>query len=155
MWLWQIESAQDASTAMYGWREARLVVRTVRGHKMRTIAGLDDEFAAALQFPWYFGENWPAFEDCITDLAELPAEAGYAVVVTDPLLVLEENPADFAVLVRVLTRAVAKWAAPVEAGEWWDRPPVPFNVVLAATPAELDSVRERWAKAGAHLAVLD
>jgi hypothetical protein len=26
LWMWQVESAEAASTAMYGWREARLVV---------------------------------------------------------------------------------------------------------------------------------
>jgi hypothetical protein len=155
MWLWEIESVQDATTAMFGWRDARLVVRTVRGHKMRHVASLYDEFAAALQFPWYFGENWAAFDECIKDLAWLPPEAGYVIVLTDPLLVLEEGPADFTMFVRLLSEAVEEWATPVQAGEWWDRPPVPFNVVLAANETEVADVRERWTKAGAHLTVLD
>lgn len=44
------------------------VVRSIRGHKCRTIDGMIDEFSSALQFPWYFGENWPAFDECICDL---------------------------------------------------------------------------------------
>jgi len=33
-------------------------------------------FAAALQFPGYFGKNWDAFRDCITDpeQSSMPAE---------------------------------------------------------------------------------
>jgi hypothetical protein len=154
LWTWQIQSAQESATAIAGWREARLVVRTVRGRKMRSVARLDDEFAAALQFPWYFGENWAAFDECIKDLAWLPPEAGYVVVVTDPLLVLDDSPEDFDVLVRTLSSAVDEWATTVEAGEWWDRPAVPFNIVLAADDSEIAAVADRWSRAGARLAVL-
>jgi len=33
------------------------VTRPVRGRKMRTVEGLYAEFAAAMQFPYYFGDN--------------------------------------------------------------------------------------------------
>jgi Barstar (barnase inhibitor) len=154
LWLWQTSSDKEAATEIAGWREARLVVHTVRGRKMRSLSDLCDEFAAALQFPWYFGENWAAFDECIKDLAWLPAEAGYVVVLTDPLLVLKDSSEDFAVLVRVLTSAVVEWATPVETGEWWDRPSVAFNVVLAADEDEVADASERWTRAGAHLAAL-
>jgi hypothetical protein len=112
---------------------------------MRSAARLDDEFSAALQFPSYFGENWAAFDECLADLGWLPPEAGYVVVMTEPLLVLDDSPADFDVLVRTLTSVIEQWATPIEAGEWWDRPAVPFNVVLATDPASAEPVRERWA----------
>jgi hypothetical protein len=35
---------------------------------MRTVNGLFDEMAAACQFPYYFGENWAAFAECLGDL---------------------------------------------------------------------------------------
>jgi hypothetical protein len=76
IWVWRAESQQAAGQAIYGWSETRLVVRTLRGVKMQTVQQLFDEFAAALQFPWYFGENWAAFDECLTDLAWLPPEAG-------------------------------------------------------------------------------
>ncbi|WP_425308777.1 hypothetical protein AADG42_08460 [Ammonicoccus fulvus] len=44
----------EMAAAMTGWREAGLTVRCVRGVKMRGFAGLMDEFAAALQFPYYW-----------------------------------------------------------------------------------------------------
>jgi hypothetical protein len=116
---------------------------------MRSVVQVYDEFAAALQFPEYFGENWAAFDECLTDLEWLPPEAGYVVVFTDPLLVLDESPDDFRVLVRTLTSVIQHWAAPIEAGEWWDRDGVPFNVVLAADTASASAVRDKWAAAGA------
>ena len=49
-------------------RKLQLTVRTVRGRKIRTVGRLFDEMAAALQFPYYFGENWPAFDECLADI---------------------------------------------------------------------------------------
>ena len=39
--------------------------RILRGWKMRTVTKMFDEFGAAMQFPYYFGENWPAFDECL------------------------------------------------------------------------------------------
>ena len=50
--------------------------------------------------PTYFGENWPALDDCLTDMAWLPPEVGYVLVVTEPLPVLEEARDALPVLVR-------------------------------------------------------
>lgn len=38
-------------------------VVTVRGNKSPTANALFDETAAALQFPWFFGDNWSAYMD--------------------------------------------------------------------------------------------
>jgi len=132
-WLWTDEEKGSIAIAMHGWRDARLTVRTVRGSKMRTEARLFDEFAAALQFPAYFGENWSALDDCLTDLDWLPPEAGYVLVVTEPLQVLEASPESLPALVRCMTSVWAEWAAPVTLGESWDRQGVAFHTVLATT----------------------
>src|SRR5437879_2485828 len=65
----------------------QLLVRVLRGQKMSTPAGLFDEFAAALQFPYYFGENWNAFDECINDLEWLRSSAYLLIIVNaDQLL---------------------------------------------------------------------
>jgi hypothetical protein len=69
--LTRLEDRQMAE-AVVGWREAGLTVRCVRGRKMSRLAGLMDEFSAALQFPYYFGENWSAFQECLGDMDWLP-----------------------------------------------------------------------------------
>lgn len=61
-------------SALLGWVESGLAARVVRGRKARTLGGLFDEFAAALQFPLYFGENKDAFNECISDLTCPPAK---------------------------------------------------------------------------------
>ena len=40
----------------------------IRGNKCASLSALFDEWAAALQFPFYFGENLNAFADCMGDL---------------------------------------------------------------------------------------
>src|SRR5437868_567642 len=67
-------------------------VRWLRGKHMPTVEHMFNEFAAALQFPYYFGENWAAFDECLADLAWLPA-TGYLITVFDSeyLLAKEET----------------------------------------------------------------
>lgn len=56
--------------------------RWVRGTKMVTTEGLWDEVSAAFQFPYYFGENWAAYEECLMDLDWIDAH-GYVMVLFD------------------------------------------------------------------------
>ena len=79
-----LASESDACNALWALErssEGRAVCRVVRGHKATTEPAFFDECAAAWQFPYYFGENWDAFEECLTDLEWLPAEA-YVFCVT-------------------------------------------------------------------------
>lgn len=140
---------QSIGSAVMGWVESGLTARVVRGRKTRTLRGLFDEFAAALQFPLYFGENEDAFNECVAELETLPAGEGYVVTITEPDQVLaDEDAAALGWLVRSLTSAAEEWAQPVELGEWWDRPAVPFHVVLAGDPAQIERAARRWSDAG-------
>jgi RNAse (barnase) inhibitor barstar len=131
--------------AQRGWAEAGLSVRVVRGHKCRTQQALFDEFAAALQFPWYFKENWDAFGDCLVDLDWIPQQAGHVVVLKEPdQVLLNEDGAQFNVLLDVLRMVTVEWSTAIEFGEWRARPAVPFHVVLACLPHHTDETRERW-----------
>ncbi|RAW17652.1 barstar family protein [Phytoactinopolyspora halophila] len=135
---------------MIGWVESGLTARTVRGRKMHTLQGLFDEFAAALQFPLYFGENEDAFNECIAELETLPAGEGYVVTITEPDQVLADaGDEPLGWLARSLESAAEEWAQPVELGEWWDRPAVPFHVVLAGARHVIELAARRWSSAGA------
>src|SRR5947207_12960021 len=62
-------TAADARSTLAGLDRpgGHATVRFVRGYKATTTADLFDELAAALQFSDYFGENWDALVDCLSD----------------------------------------------------------------------------------------
>ena len=70
--------ACDRMGALQTSGSGQVVARRIRGHKAKTTAALFDEFAAALQFPCYFGENWDAFDECLNDLEWLRAMPTYS-----------------------------------------------------------------------------
>ena len=75
--------------------------------------------ARALRFPAYFGRNWDAFEECITDLSWLPA-AGYVLLYEAPNRFAAAQPHEWRTARAVLGGATAYWR---EKG-------VPFYVLL-------------------------
>jgi hypothetical protein len=127
----------------------RVVVRFLRGNKMRTVNSLFDEFAAALQFPYYFGENWNAFDECLTDLAWLPGDV-YILIITnsEATLATEEDEEQLVTLIDILQNAGEEWSRPVETSESWSHPPVPFHVIFQSSEAGLEVVRSRLKSTG-------
>lgn len=150
--------AADAPTtaeATLSWAAAGLAVRALRGRKMRFTGRLMDEVGAALQFPYYFGENWAALDECLSDLEWLDPNAGLVLIVRDAAEVLVEEPREeLEALVTALRAAAHTYATPIDDGEWWDRPAVPLHVVLQADRADAQAVADRWGAAGAATAPL-
>ncbi|MBF6276303.1 MULTISPECIES: barstar family protein [Nocardia] len=107
------------------------IAREVRGAKMRTTAGVFDEFAAALQFPYYFGDNRDAFDECLRDLDEFVGEApGYVVVIRDSSGLLADQREDLEWFADAMTQAAEYWAAKGTV----------FRVVLQQRPPVLSPV---------------
>jgi hypothetical protein len=131
--------------------ESGHVSRTLRDKKMRTLQGMFDEFAAALQFPDYFGENWPALAECLTDLSWLPGSA-YVLICVDSLeLLADESPDQLAVLLRTLDHAASEWARPISQGEPWDRAAVPFHVLFQEHPRKCAELQTRFRASGSEI----
>jgi RNAse (barnase) inhibitor barstar len=147
--------ASATTEAVWAWGAGGLVVRVLRGQKMRSAGGLMDEVGAALQLPDYFGENWSALDDCLSDLQWLLPAAGIALVLMRADEVLVDEPGDgLAAFVSVLRSASSTYAQPIALGDWWDRPAVPFHVVLQAVEGQTRDVTTRWESAGAATARL-
>lgn len=104
----------------------------VDGQRMESFPDLFVELGAAFRFPSYFGNNFNALDDVLTDLEWLPAE-GYLVEIdhADRVLI-QESDDDFAAFLKLLQRVAEEWSHPVAEGESWDRPAKPFHVVLAS-----------------------
>jgi len=117
-------------------------VRFVRGMRMTKVQDLLHEWAAALQFPYYFGDNWAAFEECLAELEWLHAEA-YVIVVLGTGHALPSDE-DFKALLEALQTAAGEWA---EDNEF--RPARPFKVVMQEDPGlRAGKLRARLEKLG-------
>lgn len=127
----------------------RVVVRFLRGKKMTRLSSLYDEFAAALQFPYYFGENWNAFDECITDLEWMPGDV-YVLVVTDAKNILAEEPEDqLGALTNLLEEAGNEWSQPIETSEAWSRPAIAFHVIFQCAEYDKQDMMSRLETVGA------
>lgn len=129
-------------------------IRVLRGTKATTVPGLFDEAAAALQFPAYFGENWDAFDDCVTDLGWLPADL-YLLLVTQAGAFLSAAPDDdLRIAAEILGDANRRWASPGGRRAHTHRP-TPFHVVFDDVPAGTIHLGERLAALGVEVPPLE
>jgi RNAse (barnase) inhibitor barstar len=138
-------AAQDAARGLER-NIPGLAARQIRGSKARTVAALFDEISAALQFPIYFGENWDAFHDCLADLSWLRAQAVVLVFTDAGHLLDQATEAHVKNFAGVLNETVKDWNQPSLPNK-----PRPFHVVFLASPAEEESLRNRWQAAGLTL----
>ena len=109
-----IERLQDPEkSGVYRASRADEIADAVRGSKLNfariSISGkasLMQDIAKALGFPDWFGDNWDALEDCLTDLSWREAEGH--VLVFEGFQFLPED--DLGVLIDVLISAAEFWA---------------------------------------------
>ncbi|MEV8319740.1 barstar family protein [Streptomyces sp. NPDC059900] len=69
-------------------------------------AAFMERCARALSLPDWFGRNWDALADCLTDLAGVPGSPGRLLVVTGWQEYAEAAPRDWIVAQEVFTDAV-------------------------------------------------
>jgi RNAse (barnase) inhibitor barstar len=93
-----------------------------------TKAGLLRAIAETLAFPDWFGENWDALEDCLTDLS-WRAAPGYVLVLDNCGPLSRTDPEAFETLLEIFDSAA----------EYWYDEDVPFWVFVAgADPEQFD-----------------
>jgi hypothetical protein len=133
------------------WRESDLLVRHVRGDHMRSERQLFDEFSAAFQFPWYFGGNSNAFDECMTDLDWLPRPHGYIISVYSPLEILADATDDpISWLARRFMFIRGEWEKNREFGTGSIAPPTPINFVFHCGE-DYEKVATIWVNSGFDL----
>jgi hypothetical protein len=98
----------------------------LRGSRMRTRAGLMDEWAAAAQFPPHFGGTWDALRDALSDLPE----GGIFLVLEADQLLQDAPPSEGETLFAVLHDVRE------------DLTPKAFQLVLQAKPEAYETLVE-------------
>jgi len=66
------------------------------------------EAATRLQFPDYFGANWDAFEDCLTDMSWHEA-GGYVIMFEAAAAFAERSPEQFSMAVQIFRSSAEFW----------------------------------------------
>lgn len=111
------------------------VVRTVRGGKMRTRSAVFDEMAAALQFPWYFGQNWDALDECLRDLDWLGAKHVIVAIADASELLADAPEREGETFAAIITRATMEHDSDILRS---------FHVVLQAPPDPPPDRLDAW-----------
>jgi len=103
-----IDAAQRELSLRRGTFPAEFVIAVLDGTDAATRAGFFQEIARVLSFPDYFGRNWDAVYDCLTDLTWLPA-AGYVLVLDGFDQFATNEPAQWEIGLKVLREACSFW----------------------------------------------
>lgn len=128
------------------------IIRMMRGVRCTTKQGLLTEWAAALQFPYYFGVNWDAFEECLNDMDWLPARS-YVMALTHADQVLPQGR-DLLTFLAILNTAATRWVRTTDEATRQPRLPVSFHVVFHCDPAHEAEIRDRFRSANIALDTL-
>jgi hypothetical protein len=115
-------------------------IRLLRGGRCETVRGFMAEAAAALQLPLYFGGNWNAFEEAISQYW-IPASGLVAIVAEAELLFVAETGDAWGPLTSIVRGA--------------DSPRWPVRFVFQAGEPVGEAIRGRIAAHGAAIGALD
>lgn len=72
-------------------------------------AGLMTAFADALRLPEWFGANWDALADSLTDLEWWPTRGGRLILVREWQVFAKARPDEWGVLQEIFADAAARW----------------------------------------------
>jgi RNAse (barnase) inhibitor barstar len=97
------DAALEAAAADSDFASWRVDLAGVRGKQE-----LLDAIARDLAFPEWFGSNWDALEDCLTDLAWCVA-SGYLLILENAAGFAAANPEEFETALEVLDAAAEYW----------------------------------------------
>lgn len=119
-------SAEQAATLQRAAEGRRFITASIDLPKRVRHATLFEGFASALRFPEWFGANWDALADCLTDLSWLD-EQGYLIILRGSQPAFAKDSEDWQTLVDILADAASFWH---EAG-------IPFCVLVEDGPNSL------------------
>lgn len=94
----------------------------LRGKRCKTEDDFLIEISASLQFPYYYGENWPAFDECIQDLEWLKFSRLFVLFDDFSLSFRDQKDIQKMLQDRVIaywSRAIVYWEAEGKTVEVW------------------------------------
>lgn len=117
------------------------VIRMLRGKKCKTTPDFFNEISAALQFPYYFGENGAALNDCLSDLDWLEGDS-YLLMVNNSEEFLSGSENIFNNMLEIFLEVQKLWLAPNEYIPR-DRKPTSFHLLFQySSPDFIDRLKK-------------
>lgn len=118
----------------FEWAIARnrrgFLARMIRADKSRFLDAFFDEWSAALQFPPYFGFNWPAFDELLSDLNWLSPSPRSTIIIAQGQELLADEPEEMSTFLRIARTAIVDLARPLDQGNGWARAAVDLDLVF-------------------------
>jgi RNAse (barnase) inhibitor barstar len=90
-------------------KEQGLALFHIKGDQINDKSQFLRSVAETLQFPDYFGSNWDALGDCLTDMSWNDS-AGYIIVYDHPHILADNSPEDFRTLVLIFQESARFWS---------------------------------------------
>ncbi|MCW2903157.1 MAG: hypothetical protein JWO67_5422 [Streptosporangiaceae bacterium] len=106
---WAIPGATRRSDVEAAVREAGFRLFWLAGQSVTDKDELLDLCSHGFEFPDWFGHNWDALGDCLTDLTWIETEGGFVVVYAGWQALAQEEPEDFATALAIFEEAVDLW----------------------------------------------
>ena len=131
-------------------------VMVVRGERCRDSQSLFREWASSLNFPDYFGRNWNAFDECLTELVERYEEDDFTerqrpdtvlILVLRSIELLRDESSHLRMLTEFMRNAAfgLGW-------EMTDKPRLAeMRIVFQCEPQETEALKERFGRVGLDL----
>lgn len=73
-------SKEDLYAKIYNVSHKGSYISYIRGQRCKSERAFFFEISASLQFPYYFGDNWAALDECLCDLEWLQFDSIFLVV---------------------------------------------------------------------------
>lgn len=81
----------------------------INGNNIKNKETFLKEFSEKFRFPEYFGFNWDAFSDCITDLSWLNSENGFLIIYENFNNFRNNNPDEWKIANEILFETMDYW----------------------------------------------
>ncbi|ANF95956.1 barstar family protein [Paenibacillus bovis] len=118
------------------------------GDHCTTVEGLFKEFNEKFDFPSYFGWNWNALDECLSDLDWLDAH-GHIACIRNAEKLLGLYDSDLLIILDILKMNVLEW----NKGRSYfspEKPPMPFNVIFYCSKEHQEEFIKKLQKANIH-----
>lgn len=113
-------------TLMYKAEFDGAFVAHIRGKMCRTLDDFFCEISSSMRFPWYFGWNWAAFDECMTDLEWLCFSRLLIIIDDYDLLFQEECIQETSI--NLLYKHLSVTAS------YWSKQNIPIEIYLNQKP---------------------